>query len=149
MIFAFRIGNSVPSENSTQPKVLKQNDNKNRPNEWRGKAMYSQYVQQIEDKGKSNAWKWLRKSKLKECTEALTCSAQEQTLNYVKFCIDKTGESTLCRVCRVENKTLSHIASECKILSQIEYKKRHDKVCRYIHYGPCEKHGFQGAQEWY
>ena len=111
--------------------------------------MYSQYVQQIEDKGKSNAWKWLRKSKLKECTEALTCSAQEQTLNYVKFCIDKTGESTLCRVCRVENKTLSHIASECKILSQIEYKKRHDKVCRYIHYGPCEKHGFQGAQEWY
>ena len=36
---------------------------------------------------------------LKGCTEALICSAQEQALrtNYVKFHIDKTGESTLCR----------------------------------------------------
>ena len=42
--------------------------------------MYGQYVRQIEDKGKSNTWKWLRKSNLKECTEALICSPQEQAL---------------------------------------------------------------------
>ena len=109
MIFAFRISNTVPSEKLTQPKELKQKDDKKIPNNWGGKAMYSQYVQQIEGKGKSNAWKWLRKSKLKECFEALICSAQEQTLkmNDVKFCIDKTGESTLCRVCTVENKTVT------------------------------------------
>ena len=113
--------------------------------------MYGQYVRQIEDKDKSSTWKWLRKSNLKGCTEALICSAQEQALrtNYVKFHIDKTGESPLCRMCRVENETVSHIVSECKMLAQKEYKKRHDNVCRYIHWKLCEKHDFQRAQQWY
>ena len=113
--------------------------------------MYGQYIRQIEDKGKSNTWKWLRKSNLKGRTEALICSAQEQALrtNYVKFHIDKTGKSPLCRMCRVENETVSHIVSECKILAQKEYKKRHDNVCRYIHWKLCEKNNFQGAQQWY
>ena len=39
--------------------------------------MYGQYVREIEDKDKSNTWKWLRKGNLKGCTEALICSAQE------------------------------------------------------------------------
>ena len=38
--------------------------------------------------------------------------------------------------------------SECKMLAQKEYKKRHDNVCRYIHWRQCEIHGFQGAQQW-
>ena len=42
-----------------------------------------------------------------------------------------------------------HIVSECQILAQKEYKKRHDNVCRYIHWKLCEKHDFQGAQQWY
>ena len=113
--------------------------------------MYGQYVRQIEDKDKSNTWKWLRKSNLKGCTEALICSAQEQALrtNYVKFHIDKTGESPLCRMCRVENETVSHIVSECKMLAQKEYKKRHDNVCGYIHWKLCEKHDFHRAQQQY
>ena len=76
--------------------------------------MYGQYVRKTEEKDKSNTWKWLRKSNLKGSTEALICSAQEQALrtNYVKFHIDKTGESPLCRMCRVENETVSHIVSE-------------------------------------
>ena len=113
--------------------------------------MYGQYVRQIEDKDKSNTWKWLRKSNLKGCTLALICSAREQVLrtNYVKFHIDKAGESPVCRMCRVENETVSDIASECKMLAQKEYKKRHDNVCRYIHWKLCEKHDFQRAQQWY
>ena len=57
--------------------------------------MHEQYLRQIQDKDKSNTWKGLRKSSLKGCTEALISSAQEQALrtNYVKFYIDKTGES--------------------------------------------------------
>ena len=49
--------------------------------------MYGQYIRQIEDKYKSNTWKWLRKSNLKVYTETLICSAQEQALrtNYVKI----------------------------------------------------------------
>ena len=42
--------------------------------------MHGQYVRQIEDRNKRNTWKWLRKSNLKGCTEALICSAQEKTL---------------------------------------------------------------------
>ena len=116
LIAAIRISNTITSENSTQPKEFKQQDNEERLNNWRGKAMYGQYVRQIDDKDKSNTWKWLRKSNLKGCTEALICSAPERGLrtNYMKFHIDKTGESPLCKMCRVENETVSYIASECK-----------------------------------
>ena len=68
---------------------------------------------------------------------------------YVKFHKDKTGESLLCKICRVENEALSHIVSECKILAQKDYKKRHDNVCKYIHWKLCEKHDFQRVQQWY
>ena len=134
--FALRIINTVPSENSTQPKEFKKQDNEGRLNNWRGKTMHGQYVRQIEDKDKNSAWKWLRKSNLKGCAEALICSPQEQALrtNYMKFHIDKTGESHVCRMCRVENETISHIVSECQMLAQKEYKKRHGNVCRYIHW---------------
>ena len=109
--------------------------------------MYGQNVRQIEDKGKGNTWNWLRKSNLKRCNKAFICSAQEQALrtNYMKFHIDKTGEPPLCRICRIENESVSHIVSEGKMLVQ----KRHGNVCRCIHWKLCEKHGFQGAQQWY
>ena len=80
LIVAFRISNTVPSENSSKPNEFKQQDNEERLNNWRGKSMYEQYVRQIEDKNKTNTWKWLRKSNLKGCTEALIFSAQEQAL---------------------------------------------------------------------
>ena len=93
LIVAFRISNTVSSENSAKPKEFKQQDNEERLNNWSRKAMYGQYVRKIEDKDKSNTWKWLRKSNLKGCTEAIICCAQEEALrtNYVKFHIDKTG----------------------------------------------------------
>ena len=89
-----RINNTAPSENSMQPKEFKQQDNEARLNNWRRKTRYEQYVRQIEDKDKSSTWKWLRKSDLKEFTEALICIAQEQALrmNYVNFHIDETVE---------------------------------------------------------
>ena len=64
----------------------------------------------------------------------------------MRFHIDMSGESPLCRMRRVENKAVSHTVSECKMLVQKEYKKRHDNVGRYIHWKLCEKYGFQGAQ---
>ena len=35
------------------------------------------------------------------------------------------------------------------MLAQKEYKKRYDNVYRYIHWRLCDKHGFQGAQQWF
>ena len=37
--------------------------------------MFGLDVTQIENKDKSSTWKWLMKSNLKGCTEALICSA--------------------------------------------------------------------------
>ena len=67
----------------------------------------------------------------------------------MRFHIDMSGESPLCRMCRVENKTVSHTVSECKMLVQKEYKKRHDNVGRYIHWKLYKKYGFEGAQQSY
>ena len=113
-----RTSNTVPSKNFAQLKEFKRHDNEEKLNNWGGKVMYRQHVRQIEDKGKSNKWKWLRKSNLKGWTEALICSAQEQSprTNYMKFHIVKTDESPLCRICRVDNDTVSHIISECQML---------------------------------
>ena len=52
-------------------------------------------------------------------------------------------------MCRVENETVSHIVIECKMLAQKQYRKRHDNVCKYIHWKLCEKHDFQRAQQWH
>ena len=40
LIVAVRISNTVPSENSTQPKEFKQQNNEKRLNNWRGKVMH-------------------------------------------------------------------------------------------------------------
>ena len=77
LIVTIRISNLVHSENSIQLKRFKKQDNEERPNTCRWKAMRGQYVRKIENKGKSNTWKGLRKSNLKACTEALICCTQE------------------------------------------------------------------------
>ena len=63
-------------------------------------------------------------------------------MNYKKIYIHKTAESPLCRMCRVENETISQIVSECKMLTKQEYKTRYGNVYNYIH---AKKHGFEGA----
>ena len=89
----------------------------------------------LEDKDKNNIWRWMRKSDLKGCTDALICTAQEQSIwtNYIKYNIDKTSESPLCRMFGTRNETISHKVSECGKLAQKVYKRRHDSVGRYVH----------------
>ena len=87
--------------------------------------MHERYLSQIKDKDKIKAWKWQRKSNIKECTQPLIVSAQEQAVktNCVKFDKDKTTESPLCRICVVENETVSHAVSKYVMLSQKEIKR--------------------------
>ena len=64
--------------------------------------MHDQFLREMgEGVDKRETGRWLRKADLKVETEALICAAQEQALrkNYVKFNIDKNGESPLCRMC--------------------------------------------------
>ena len=76
---------------------------------------------------------------------------QEQSIqtNYIKYNINKSGKSTLCRICCTRNETISHIVSECGKLAQKNYKLRHDSIGRYVHWQFCEKLGFNSARLWY
>ena len=48
--------------------------------------------------------------------------------NSVKYSIDKTSETPLCRLCGECTETVWHISSGCRKLAQKEHRKRHDKV---------------------
>ena len=112
--------------------------------------MHGQYLREVNGKDQNSTWRWLQKSDLKGCTEALMCSAQEQALrtNYIKFHIDRTSASPLCRMCSNKGETVSHIVSECSVLAQREYTRRHDKVVRYIHWRLCEKFKLHNTDKW-
>ena len=61
--------------------------------------------------------------------------AQEQALRTksIKYSVDKTSETPLCRLCEDTTETVRHIVSGCKKLSPREYRKRHDKVALRVH----------------
>ena len=55
----------------------------------------------ISDEDGEESWRWLRNGFLKKETEGLILAAQEQALrtNLIKYSIDKTLETPLCRLC--------------------------------------------------
>lgn len=61
---------------------------------------------------------------LKVQTDALLCTAQEQAFktNSMKHHIDKTTESTLCRLCGGKGEDVTHVVSGCKKLAKKQYK---------------------------
>ena len=69
--------------------------------------------------------------------------------NYIRYNVDKTPESPLCRMCGTKNEIISHIVNECGKFAQKVYKRRHDSVGRYAHRKFCEKRGFSRARLWY
>ena len=97
--------------------------------------MHGQFVRELQGVDWDKTWQWLVKGDLKGCTEALICSAQEQALrtNYVKFHIDKTSDSRLCRMCGERGESIYNLLSECELLAQREHQRRHDHVARYVH----------------
>ena len=76
---------------------------------------------------------------------------QEQALrtNLIKYSIDKTSETPLCRLCGDATETVQHIVSGCKKLAQREYKKRHNKVALRVHWKICRKYGMECTDKWY
>ena len=69
--------------------------------------------------------------------------------NYVKFNIDKSVDSPLCRMCHQKGETINHILSECKMLAQKEYKRRHDNIVRLVHWKLCCKYDMSRGGKWY
>ena len=121
---------------------------------WTDKRMYGQYKRDLGEEVQVDlvkTWWWLKKGDLKPETEALLCAAQEQALrtNYVKFHIDRTVESSLCRLCGEKGEHVTHLISECKKLAQKEYKRRHANVARIVHWKLCGLYQLERAEKWY
>ena len=140
----------------TEGTVAKEEFKRQRQNElkqrWTEKVMYGQFHRETDPLvDKEQNWCWLSKSDLKVETEALLCAAQEQALrtNYVKYHIDKTAESPMCRMCGKRGESVQHIVSECEKIAQKEYKRRHDNVAKRIHWDLCRKNGLEHVEKWY
>ena len=103
---------------------------------WIDKKMYGQYNRDLgKEVDREKTWWWLKKGDLKPETEVLLCAAQEQALrtNYVKFHIDRTVESPLCRLCGEKGEHITHLISESdnvKILWDFNIQCDHVIECR-------------------
>ena len=110
---------------------------------WKDKPLHGEFVRQTAEVMGKDTWRWLMNGFLKKETEGLILVALEQALktNAIKYSIDKTSETSLCRMFGDTTETVGHIASGCKKLAQNEYRKRHDKVVLRVHWKICRKNG--------
>ena len=78
---------------------------------------------------------------LKRKTETLLCAAQDQAIrtNSVKYNIKKTSETPCFWLCKENVESVTHKISVCLTLANNQYRKRHDKVAKKIHWLLCKK----------
>ena len=84
----------------------------------------------------ARSWTWLQKGDLKKATEGTLLAAQEQAIRSrsIKHHIDKENISPLCRMCGEREESIAHLGSECKNLTQKQYKHwRHDPIAKVMH----------------
>ena len=86
LLVVVRTSRAITHEETVNLKEFKKTKEEERKDEWTAKRMHGQFARDMEDKDK-NTWRRMRKSDLKGCTEALICSAQEQSIrtNYIKY----------------------------------------------------------------
>ena len=72
---------------------------------------------------------------MKRETESLIIATQNQSqrTNLVKPNIDKSQNSTLCRLCKKADESIDHVVSGCSKFAQKEYKRRHDNLGKIVH----------------
>ena len=96
-------------------------------------------------------WQWLKAGELKWRTKSLICAAQEQALrtNAIKNCIDHQDVSLLCRYCKEKAESVTHIVSLCSLLAGNQYRKRHNKRGKKVHWFLCKKFEFECEGKWF
>ena len=79
---------------------------------------------------------WMSKCHVDPSLESYVCAAQELALftRYHERHILKTRSDDACRICKKESETVFHILAGCGVLAKREYFKRHNEVCRYVHF---------------
>ena len=96
-------------------------------------------------------WQWLKAGELKWETESLICTAQEQALrtNAIKNGIDHQDVSPLCRLCKEKVESVTHIVSSCSVLPGNQYRKRHNKLGKKVHWILCKKFEIECEDRWF
>ena len=118
---------------------------------WEGKEMYGRFKRLINNISHEKTWTWLRKGNFKREIEPLQTAAQNSAIrtNHVKSRIDKTQQNSKCRLCNNRDETINNIISKCSKFAQKEYKARHDRVGKVIHWEMCKKFKFDHTNKWY
>ena len=112
-----------------------------RKQEWEEKQLYRRFKRLMTNISREKTRTWIRKGNLKRETESVLMPAQNNTIrtNDIKARIDKTQQNSNCRFCRDRDETVNHIISKSSKLAQKEYKTRHDRVGKGIHWGMGKK----------
>ena len=100
------------------------------------KQLYRHFKQQTSKISHEKTRTWLRKASCKRETESLRIAAQKNAIitNHIKTRIDSTQQNRKYRSCDDRDETINHIISKCNKLVQKQYKTRHDRVGKGIHW---------------
>ena len=129
----------------------RQERRKQRLTEWKEKSLDFQFLKEIEGTDDGHSQEWLKRSEIKRETETLMCAALEQALrvNTIKYSIDKTSDTPLCRPCNEKTESIAHIVRACSIQAKNQYRKCNDKVGAYVYQSLCKKCFLQCSDKWY
>ncbi len=121
------------------PKEYKRQRKKERRQDWRNKPLHGRFLRCTEEIASSKFW--LKSGERKKETEGLITAAQDQSLrtNVMKARIEKANVFPMCRMCNKAEETVFHIVSEYSMMAHTEYKGRHDKLAKVIHWDLCKK----------
>ena len=124
---------------------------KTRKQKWERKQLHRRFKRLINKISHDKTWTWPRKGHFKRETESLLMAAQNSAIrpNHIKARIDKTQQTSKCRLSSDRDETINHIISECSKLAQKEYKARHDWVSKVIHWEMCKRFKFDHANKLY
>ena len=92
--------------------------------------MHGQFIRETTEKvDNEKTWQWLSRGGLEVGTEALLCAAREQATrtSYMKYHIDKTSESPLCRL----------------------WEFQHNSVAKKVHWDIFKKNRLEHSEKWY
>ena len=67
----------------------------------------------------------------------------------MKYHIDNTSESPLCRLCWKKGENVQLITSGCEKLAQKKYKRRRGNAAKKVHWDICKKNGLEHSEKWY
>ena len=106
--------------------------------EWREHKRAGRYIEELNKVyiDKPQSLEWLRKGMLAYDAEKLIVAAQDQGLMTKGFMkMAKLISDDRCRFCKTDQESVSHLLSACKVLlADGYYTKRHNKLCRYLHW---------------